>query len=205
MNRLPVADEIAVCTACPLHASRNGIAVPSMPGPGYREGGIAIMTDMVKDSADYTEGVPFAGNRAEVRMLERLLTDAGLNRADVLMMFRVRCAPPRGRIGDYPEAVFNCDPWTLREFEAYKPGVVVLMGTSVLEVVYGAEAKITKVRGQPRATTERFAWGARVWVPTWHPYSASTSTRQQQNVIDDLRLARVLYEETQQGGHRGTD
>lgn len=195
MDQATVARAISECGLCPLHSTRLGIAVPSVPGETYSPGGIALMTDIVRDPADYSSGVPYAGGRNDVRQLESLLADAGLSKAETLLMFRVRCAPARGRIDDYPEAIFNCDTWTAKELEAYNPGVVVLMGGTALTALYGADAKVTQIRGKPRPTSAKHKWGQRVWVPTWHLYAGTRSTLTRQQTVRDLALAKEIRDD----------
>ena len=183
------------CRLCPLAESRSGVAVPSMPGTNYRPGGVALLADMVQADADAASGTPYAGGRADVRFLHQSLLTAGLEVKDVLLMFRVRCKPPRGRVNDYPEALYNCDTWTREELDSYAPGVVVLMGQTVLETVYGKEASVGKTRGKPRHTGARFEWGARTWVPTYHLYAASKGGRPEAQFINDLKLAKGLVQD----------
>lgn len=187
-----LARAIHACTLCPLAQSRTGIAVPSMPGELYEAGGVALLADVVVSEADKSSGRPYAGGRQEVRLLESMLEEAGLSIKEVLVMFRVRCGLPQGKVADYPEALYNCNTWTIKELEAYNPGFVVLFGTTCAEAVFGKDLKITSARGKPRMTGPKFEWGQRAWVPTAALYAATLRKAQERQVVADLRLVKEL-------------
>lgn len=189
---LELAKAVHDCRLCPLAQTRKGVSVPSMPGSRYQKGGIALMADVVTSDTDAAAGKPYVGQRAEVRLLESMLEEAGLSRDDVLLMFRVRCSPPQGRVDDYPEALYNCDVYTRAELDFYAPGVVLLMGKTATETVFGKDVKVTRDRGKPRHTGDKFEWGRRAWVPTFHPYAASQRKSQEAAVVKDMRLAKEL-------------
>lgn len=191
---LELAKAVHDCRLCPLAQTRKGVSVPSMPGSRYEKGGIALMADVVTSDTDAAAGKPYVGQRAEVRLLESMLEEAGLSRDDVLLMFRVRCSPPQGRVDDYPEALYNCTVWTAREMECYAPGVVVLMGPASLKEVFGAESRVTKSRGIPRMTGARFTYGARIWLPTFNPYASLHSKSNYGMIVRDLGLAKELHD-----------
>ena len=188
-----VRNEVSDCTLCPLSETRKGIAVPALPGDDFVPGGIALMLDIPVAAADHSSGEPLAGARAEVRMLGGILERAGLGREELLLLYRVRCAPQRGHILDYPEAMFNCDVHTGSELRAYDPAVVLVAGTVLAaEAIQDAKARITNVHSKPRHTGERFKWGARCWLPTFHPYAAIRNPALQKTMVHDFELARAI-------------
>lgn len=186
---------ISSCSDCPLHAMREH-AAPARPGVEYEPGGIAVMIDS-PGNADNESGKPLtpSGGKYENAgaAFDKLLAGAGLRREQLLLMALVRCMPPRNRLADYPEALYNCDKWTVAELDKYGPRVVVLMGSASVRAIYGAKAKVTEVRRTLRST-EKHKWGARVYVPTYSPGAVLRSQELRDTVTEDLRLAREIWE-----------
>ena len=157
-----------------------------MPGANYQTGGLAIFAEAPGKDED-AQGIPMVGRRG--MLLENLLRQSGSNREVALVLDRVRCRPPRNRLGDYPDALSNCDEWTRAELEYYNPSVVVLAGNTSMRAVFGVTANITAVRGTVRATSSDFQYGARLWVPTFHPAAVLRNPELTSDVISDLQLA----------------
>lgn len=185
-----LADAIRNCRLCPLGDLRNN-AVPADLGSKADTPLLAIMGEAPGAQEDEV-GMPFVGPAG--RILAGLLDDAGLSRAEVLVLNRVRCRPPRNDIKAYPEAVHQCDMWTAAELAVYNPKVVVLMGGTSISAIFGSTAKVGETRGQARATSEDFEYGARYWMPTYHPASLLPYRRPENRglVVADLMAAREL-------------
>jgi uracil-DNA glycosylase family 4 len=161
----------------------------------FLPGGIAFMMDMPVADADHSSGEPLAGGRQEVRMLEQILERAGLEREELLLLYRVRCAPQRGRITDHPEASFNCDVHTEAELSAYDPSVVLLAGTALLPEVYDAKSRITTMHSKPRTTGPKFKWGQRTFIGTYHPYAAVKNPGLQRSMVKDFTIAKEIRDD----------
>ena len=192
---------IANCTNCRLAKDRGiGLSVPAEPGKLYQLGGLAIFLeapgadeekhwDTLESGEEY--GRPLNG-RSGI-LMDTLLSRAGTSRADVLVLNRIRCRPPRNQINDYPDAVSQCDPWVVKELNEYAPSVVLLSGNTALRSVFGATASITSVRGSCRATSDSFAYGKRVFIPTFHPAYAARNGGENSEIgrliVSDIKLA----------------
>lgn len=183
-----LADAIRNCRLCPLGDIRIN-AVPADVGANYS--GLAIMGEAPGAQEDET-GVPFVGRAG--RILESLLNDAGMSRDEVMVINRVRCRPPRNNLASYPEAAEQCDLWTKAELETYAPRVIVLMGATAIRSIFGSTVTVGEVRGTIRKTGESGQYGARTWVPTYHPASLMPHRSPQNRglVVADLMLAREL-------------
>lgn len=189
---------ISECRACPLQETRR-LTTPASVGANYRKGGLAFMAGFPRMLED-TTGVPLAegaqryGVPAGV-LFNQALGMAGLQRDDVLVINKVRCKPPRSRIGDFPEAAVNCDQWNIAELEAYDPGVVVLLGATTLSAVFGAKAKVSQSRRVFRATSPEFVWGQRLWTASFDPAAASSEPLLLLEIADDIKLAYAMSKE----------
>lgn len=161
--------------------------MPAEVGAAYA--GLAIMAEAPGAQEDLL-GRPMVGRAGQ--LLEEALEQIGLMRSDVLILNRVRCRPPRNRLQDFPEAILNCDAWTVRELMAYDPKVVVLMGKTALQAVFGKTAAVGETRGMVRQTGEGFEWGARTWVGGYHPAAALRNPELRPFIVADLALAKGL-------------
>lgn len=195
---LPLFNAVHACQLCPLseQRARGQISVPAQPGQGYTKGGIAIMAEAPRDD-DVAPGFGTPMNGRTGKLFDTLLERAGLHRGNLLVMLRVRCAPPRGRIKDHEDAIANCDAWTQRELAHYDPGIVVLMGGLAMAPIFGATAGVARTRGTFAAKAAKHDWGARQYLATFHPMAASfaggADTAVGQSIIDDLREARSMW------------
>lgn len=195
-----LATNIRGCVLCPLQETRKN-ATPADVGPEYRVGGLAFMAGFPRALED-AAGKPLVSGSARYGipagvLFEQALGMAGLDRGDVLVLNRVRCKPPRNRIGDYPEATANCDQWNVAELEAYNPGVVVLLGGSTVSGVFGAKAKVTHLRGVFRSTGDEFPWGKRVWTATFDPSAAGHQPELLLEIVDDIKQAVEVWKGAQ--------
>src|SRR4051794_10369655 len=70
-------------------------------------------------------GRPFMGRAG--RLLDELIGEAGLERADVWITNIVKARPPKNRDPKAPE-VAHCMPWLARELAIIRPRLVVPLG-----------------------------------------------------------------------------
>ena len=184
-----LAQSVQNCTKCRLANPpiRRTNAVPALPGVEYKERGLAIFAE-APGRDENTTGRPMVGRAG--KLLDNLLTASGLSRGGVLVINRVRCQPPRNRLQDYPDALLGCDEWTRKELEYYNPSVVILAGNTSMRAVFGVTANITAVRGTVRITSDKFQYGARVWIPCFHPAAVLRNPALTQDVISDITLAK---------------
>ena len=170
----------------------GGYAVPAEVGSKYQLGGVAVICEApgAQESASSRPLVGPAG-----RIFNELLVDAGLSRDELVLLNRVRCRPTGNRLASVPEALINCDEWLVKELTAYNPGVVVVMGSTALAAIFGANAKVGATRGASRATGVEFLYGPRVWVATYHPASLLPNRNPGNRglVVQDLTLARSTW------------
>jgi DNA polymerase len=106
------------------------------------------------DHEDET-GRPFVGPAG--RLLDRVLEDVGIDRADVYLTNAVKHfkweKPPEGgkrRLHKKPSAreVAACHPWLLAEIAALSPRVIVCLGATAAQALLGRSFKVTRQRGE---------------------------------------------------------
>ena len=93
--------------------------------------------------------------------------------------------------------VAACEPWLLTELEAVRPSVVVLLGATAGQAVYGPSFRVGTVRGRPRPwPAERLALSTPpVCVATVHPSAVLRSRTRDADLealVADLRAAAAV-------------
>ena len=140
-------EEAADCRACPLWKD----ATQTVFGEGPQNAQMMLVGEQPGDKEDLA-GKPFVGPAGQ--MLDRALEEAGIDRAKVYVTNAVKHFKfvPRGKIRlhqkpNTPE-IRACRPWYERERAAIKPALVVAMGATAAQSVFG---KTTPDQQNPRA------------------------------------------------------
>jgi DNA polymerase len=148
------------CTACEeLAAARSTVVVGDLPGPGAR---LALVGEAPGADEDRA-GRPFVGRAG--RLLDDLLAEAGLDRAEVAVLNVLQCRPPGNR-PPRPAEVARCSGWLARKLELVDPAVVCALGRTAASWFLGPKVTLAGVRGQPHQV------GGRSVVVTYHPSAA---------------------------------
>jgi len=139
-------------------------------------------------------GKPFVGPAG--LMLDRALEEAGIDRQKVYVTNAVKHFKfvPRGKIRLHQKPntaeIKACRPWYERELAAIQPDLVVAMGATAAQCVFGKITPINKNRGRLIDLAE----GVRALV-TVHPSyllrqpDADAKAREYQRFVDDLKIA----------------
>jgi uracil-DNA glycosylase len=185
-------EQAAQCRACPLWKD----ATQTVFGEGPRTAQVMLVGEQPGDKEDLA-GKPFVGPAGQ--MLDRALKEAGIDRAKVYVTNAVKHFKfvPRGKIRlhqkpNTPE-IKACRPWYERELAAIKPDLVVAMGATAAQSVFGKITPINKSRGR-LIDLDR---GIRALV-TVHPSyllrlpDDEAKAREYQRFVDDLKIAAEL-------------
>jgi len=150
------------CVACPeLAATRQHVVVGDVPADGTAPR-LVIVGEAPGATEDET-GRPFVGRSGA--LLDLLLAEAGLDRAQTAVLNIVKCRPPGNRTPKAPE-VARCSGWLRRQLELLDAGTVVALGLSSAKWFLGPKTVLGQVRGRPHEVD-----GRAVWV-TYHPSAA---------------------------------
>ncbi|KRR15729.1 UdgX family uracil-DNA binding protein [Bradyrhizobium retamae] len=182
-------EEAADCRACHLYKN----ATQTVFGEGRQTARIMLVGEQPGDKEDLA-GKPFVGPAGQ--MLDRALEEAGIDRRMVYVTNAVKHFKfvPRGKIRlhqkpNTPE-IKACRQWYERELAAIKPDLVVAMGATAAQSVFGKITPINKNRG--RAID--FDDGTRALV-TVHPSyllrlpDADAKAREYRRFVLDLKIA----------------
>jgi DNA polymerase len=185
-------NEARHCRAC--HLWKN--ATQTVFGEGPQNAQMMLVGEQPGDKEDLA-GKPFVGPAGQ--MLDRALQEAGIDRSKVYVTNAVKHFKfvPRGKIRLHqkpgtPE-IRACRPWYERELAAIKPALVVAMGATAAQSVFGRITPINKNRGQ----LIELDHGIQALV-TVHPSyllrlpDADAKAREYERFVDDLRIAAAL-------------
>jgi DNA polymerase len=150
----------AGCTRCDLY--RN--ATQTVFGEGPISARIMLVGEQPGDQEDL-QGKPFVGPAG--KLLDRALLEAGIDRRAVYLTNAVKHFKfeRRGkrRIHAKPSAaqVHACRPWLEAELTTVKPRVVLALGATAAQALFGRTFRVTQRRGQ-------------VFESPWSPRSMAT-------------------------------
>jgi DNA polymerase len=140
-------DEAADCRACPLWKD----ATQTVFGEGPPHAQLMLVGEQPGDKEDLA-GKPFVGPAGQ--MLDRALEQAGIDRSKVYVTNAVKHFKfvPRGKIRLHQKPntaeIKACRPWYERELAAIKPALVLAMGATAAQSVFGKITPINKNRGR---------------------------------------------------------
>ncbi|MGY2083908.1 uracil-DNA glycosylase [Blastococcus sp. SYSU DS0539] len=149
------------CTACPeLAATRQHVVVGDVPASGRPR---FVLIGEAPGATEDETGRPFVGRSGA--LLDQLLAEAGLDRAEAAVLNVVKCRPPANRTPRSVE-VQRCGGWLRRQLELLDARVVVALGLSSAKWFLGPRTVLAGVRGRPHEVDGRAVWA------TYHPSAA---------------------------------
>jgi uracil-DNA glycosylase family protein len=182
-------EEAASCRACPLWKD----ATQTVFGEGPKHAPIMLVGEQPGDKEDLA-GKPFVGPAGQ--MLDRALKEAGVDRDKVYVTNAVKHFKflPRGkfRLHQKPTTpeIRACRPWYERELAAIKPELVVALGATAAQCVFGKTMPINRHRGRLIELDQ----GRRALV-TVHPSyllrlpDEDAKAREYERFVEDLKIA----------------
>ena len=96
------------------------------------------------------QGLPFVGQAG--RLLDQLLEEIGLARADVFIANALKCRPPGNR-DPLPQEIDNCQDYLFRQLELIEPKVVCTLGNFSTKLLRGDPTGITRLHGREEVRT----------------------------------------------------
>lgn len=193
-----LANAAARCEGCDLYLH----ATQTVFGDGPRGAHLMLVGEQPGDRED-VEGLPFVGPAG--RLLDGALRDADIDRDDVYVTNAVkhfrweRDDGGARRLHKKPGRthIRACQPWLRAELRAVSPAVVVLMGSTAVNAMFGFDQTLSALRETDHRLPGEFgedAPGARA-VVTIHPSavlrSPQRAERRAELVADLARAARL--------------
>jgi uracil-DNA glycosylase len=189
----------ANCRACPLW--RNATQTVFGEGPAHAR---AVLVGEQPGDKEDLAGKPFVGPAGQ--MLDRALEEAGIDRSKVYVTNAVKhfkfVARGKVRLHQKPTTpeIKACRQWYERELATIKPTLVVAMGATAAQSVFGKMTPINKNRGHLIDLEE----GIQALV-TVHPSyllrlpDAQAKAREYERFVSDLKIAATLLRKSADG------
>jgi uracil-DNA glycosylase len=135
------------CRGCDLYAH----ATQAVFGEGPNSAEIVFIGEQPGDEED-RQGHPFVGPSG--RLLDRALVEAGIDRSLVYVTNAVKHFKfeERGkrRLHKKPSGleIRACQPWLEAEINLIQPRIIVCLGATAAQTIFGGTYRLTKERGQ---------------------------------------------------------
>jgi uracil-DNA glycosylase family 4 len=151
------------CTKCPqLAAARHTVVF----GSGNADADLMFVGEAPGANED-KQGLPFVGQAG--RLLDTLLGEIGLTRADVFVVNTLKCRPPGNR-DPLPQEIDACQDYLFRQLELIEPRVVCTLGNFATKLLRADPTGITRLHGREEV---RKIGPRRVRLyPIYHPAAA---------------------------------
>ena len=155
-----LAEQIRVCTKCPLCGSRTS----AVPGEGALQasisqggsqkagpGGLMIIGEAPGKDEDKT-GHPFVGSAG--RYLDHVLEGTGIQRSDFFITNIVKCRPPNNRTPKGNEIETCITNYLMEQIELVDPRLILLLGSVAVKTLLSkksveeARGKVIELKGR---------------------------------------------------------
>jgi DNA polymerase len=188
----------SVCRGCPLYKNATQVVF----GEGKTRSPLMLIGEQPGDLEDL-QGRPFVGPAG--KLLDQALTEVKLNRSDVYITNAVKhfkwqpSLIGNRRLHSKPNAreVKACFPWLEREILHVKPQLIVCLGVTAGQALFGNAFRLAAVRGTIIRDTQ---WAPGI-IATVHPSAIlripdhDARALEYQSFLADLRTARAELEE----------
>jgi uracil-DNA glycosylase len=174
-----VWQQASACQRCPqLAATRQTVVF----GSGNADADLMFVGEAPGARED-EQGLPFVGQAG--RLLDQLLEEIGLQRADVFVVNVLKCRPPGNR-DPLPQEIDSCQDYLFRQLELIEPNVVCSLGNFATKLLRGDPATgITRLHGREEIRTI----GPRTLrlYPLFHPAAALYTPSMLETLRTDFR------------------
>lgn len=175
--------EAKECIACPLHQTRTTVVF----GSGNANADLMFVGEAPGANED-KQGLPFVGQAG--KLLDKLLGEIELTRAEVFVANVIKCRPPGNR-DPLPAEIETCQGYLWRQVELIEPTVICTLGNFSTKLLRGDNTGISRLHGTPEVRVV----GSRAvrLYPLFHPAAALYTPRMLETLRADFqRLPEVI-------------
>jgi uracil-DNA glycosylase family 4 len=173
-RRLEVlAEVVRPCTRCGLSAHRT----QTVFARGSGSSGVCFVGEGPGADED-AQGLPFVGKAGQ--LLDRMIVAMGLGRDEVYVCNVVKCRPPDNRKPE-PDEMAACMPYLKEQLDLVAPQVIVALGATAVQGLFGTSEGITRLRGKWKTL------GQIPVMPTFHPAYLLRNPAAKREVWEDLQ------------------
>ncbi|MBA2792721.1 MAG: uracil-DNA glycosylase [Thermoleophilaceae bacterium] len=168
--------EAQACTRCALYETRTQVVF----GSGNADADLMFVGEAPGFHEDQ-QGVPFVGRAGQ--LLEELLLEHGMSRAEVFITNVLKSRPPENR-DPQPGEIEACRPYLQRQVELIEPRVICTLGNFATKLLTRSTRGITQVHGQPQ---QHEIGGREVYLyPLFHPAAALRTPKVKEQLSEDF-------------------
>lgn len=188
----------AGCRGCHLHEN----ATQTVFGEGAAAARVVLIGEQPGDVED-RQGRPFVGPAG--KLLDRALEESGIDRGAAYVTNAVKhfkftmASTGKRRIHAKPDAleIGACRPWLNAELALLNPEVVVCLGATAAQAIFGSSFRVTKSRGAllPWPAQEEDGVQAPYALATIHPSAvlrAEDTEAAYAGLVEDLRVVAAI-------------
>jgi DNA polymerase len=169
-----VYEQARGCEKCPqLAATRTTVVF----GAGNADADLMFVGEAPGANED-KQGLPFVGSAG--KLLEKLLGEIGLARADVFIANVLKCRPPGNR-DPHPTEIEACQDYLWQQIDLIQPRVLCTLGNFSTKLLRGDPTGITRLHGS--AEVRIIGPRAVRLYPIYHPAAALYTP----SMLDTLR------------------
>jgi uracil-DNA glycosylase family 4 len=178
-----VYEQARGCTACPLHQTRTNVVF----GAGDANAELMFIGEGPGANED-AQGLPFVGRAGQ--LLDTLLGEIELARADVFIANVVKCRPPGNR-DPHPHEIESCHHYLRDQVQLIQPTVICTLGNFSTKLLRGDPTGISRLHGQDEV---RPIGGRAIrLLPLYHPAAALYTPSTLQTLREDFaRIPELL-------------
>jgi len=169
-----LAEAVRPCTRCGLAKHRT----QTVFARGNGSSGVCFVGEGPGADED-AQGLPFVGKAGQ--LLDRMIEAMGLLRDDVYVCNVVKCRPPENRKPE-PDEMAACMPYLTQQLDLVAPQVIVALGATAVQGLFGTTEGITRMRGKWKTLR-----GQIPVMPTFHPAYLLRNPAAKREVWEDLQ------------------
>jgi uracil-DNA glycosylase family 4 len=159
-----VYEQARSCVRCPQLAEGRTTVVF---GSGNADADLMFVGEAPGANED-KQGLPFVGQAG--KLLDQLLGEIGLTRADVFVVNTLKCRPPGNR-DPLPGELENCRDYLEAQLRLIEPRVVCTLGNFATKLLRDDATGITRLHGRAEERTVLGVRTVRLY-PLYHPAAA---------------------------------
>ncbi|MFN3545378.1 MAG: uracil-DNA glycosylase family protein [Thiobacillus sp.] len=175
-----LADAVAHCTKCKLHATRT----QGVLGVGDRNADWLIVGEAPGADED-AQGEPFVGQAG--KLLDAMLASIGLARGENVYIANVLKSRPPGNRNPEPDEIAACLPYLRAQIELIRPKLIVALGRFAAQTLLATDETIGRLRGRVHQ------YQGVPLIVTYHPAYLLRNLPDKARAWEDLCLARRTY------------
>lgn len=179
-NLQTIAEQVAICTRCPLHESRKQ-TVFARGNPNAKLMVIGEAPGFYEDQ----QGLPFVGKAGS--LLNKMLASIELSEQDVYIANVIKCRPPNNRDPELEE-INQCSDYLSQQIALIKPKLILAVGRFAGQFLLQASFPLNKMR------KKMHDYQGTPVIVSYHPAYLLRNPADKKNAYSDLLYVKQLLQ-----------